>query len=206
MNAAAQGEQDQLKAYIQTGTHNGKLNSYQVNVVDKLKEFDLLLPTDVNDSAVKTLLNTEVGKLVDQQKEQQLKVDLSNEAYELSAQLAGGFTTTRNGESFEEIFSDKVSKSGLDPVTQDALGKIVQFGALRGEINGIASGLSSSQIEDVIDYIDFDGQTDIDEGVTKTLGDKILAEKNEEAINAGANILKILELMLLEERLLKLLN
>ena len=150
LNAAAQGEQDQLKAYIQTGTHNGKLNSYQVNVVDKLKEFDLLLPTDVNDSAVKTLLNTEIGKLVDQQKEQQLKVDISNEAYELSAQLAGGFTTTRNGESFEEIFSDKVSKSGLDPVTQDALGKIVQFGALRGEINGIASGLSSSQIEDVL--------------------------------------------------------
>lgn len=190
LNAAAQGEQDELKKYILTGTHNGKLNSYQVNVVDKLKEFNLLLPTDVNDSAVKTLLNTDVGKLVDQQKEQQLKVDLSNEAYELSAQLAGGFTTTRNGESFEEIFSDKVSKSGLDPVTQDALGKIVQFGALRGEINGIASGLSSSQIEDVIDYIDSDGQADIDEGVTKTLADKILAEKNEETINAGAKHLE----------------
>ena len=190
LNAAAQGEQDELKKYILTGTHNGKLDSYQVNVVNKLKEFGLLLPTDVNDSAVKTLLNTDVGKLVDQQKEQQLKVDLSNEAYELSAQLAGGFTTARNGESFEEIFSDKVSKSGLDPVTQDALGKIVQFGALRGEINGIASGLSSSQIEDVIDYIDSDGQSDIDEGVTKTLGDKILAEKNEEAINAGAKHLE----------------
>ena len=190
LNAAAQGNQDQLKSYIQTGTHDGSLNSYQINVVDKLKEFDLLLPTDVNDSAVKTLLNTEIGKLVDQQKEQQLKVDLSNEAYELSAQLAGGFDTTRNGESFEEIFSDKVSKSGLDPVTQDALGKIVQFGALRGEINGIASGLSSSQIEDVINYIDSDGQSDIDEGITKTLADKILAEKNEEAIDAGAKHLE----------------
>lgn len=190
LNAAAQGEQDELKKYILTGTHNGKLNSYQVNVVDKLKEFDLLLPTDVNDSAVKTLLNIDVGKLVDQQKEQQLKVDLSNEAYKLSAQLAGGFVTNEEDQSFEEMFLDKVSKSGLDPVTQDALGKIVQFGALRGEINGIASGFSSSQIEDVIEYIDSDGQSDIDEGVTKTLADKILAEKNEEAINAGAKHLE----------------
>ena len=185
LNAAAQGEQDQLKNYILTGTHNGKLNSYQVNTVDKLKEFGLLLPTDVNNTAVKTLLNTDIGKLVDQQKEQQLKVDLSNEAYDLSAQLAGGFDTTRNGESFAEIFSDKVSKSGLDPTIQDTLGKIVQFGALRGEINGIASGLSSSQIEDVISYIESGGQTDIDEGITKTLADKILAEKNEETIEAG---------------------
>lgn len=190
LNAAAQGNQDQLKNYILTGSHDGSLNSYQVNTIDKLKEFQLLLPTDVNDSAVKALLNTDLGKLADQQKKQQLKVDLSNEAYELSAQLAGGFDKTRNGESFEEIFSDKVSKSGLDPVTQDALGKIVQFGALRGEINGIASGLSSSQIEDVISYIDSDGQTDIDEGVTKNLGDKILSEKNEEAIDAGAKHLE----------------
>lgn len=190
LNAAAEGNQDQLRNYILTGTHNGSLKSYQVNTVDKLKEFGLLLPTDVNNSAVKTLLNTEIGKLVDQQKEQQLKVDLSNEAYDLSAQLAGGFDTARNGESFEEIFLNKISKSGLDPVIQDTLGKIVQFGALRGEINGIASGLSSSQIEDIISYIDSDGQTDIDEGITKNLGDKILSEKNEEAIDAGAKHLE----------------
>ena len=50
--------------------------------------------------------------------------------------------------------------------------------------------MSSSQIEDVIDYIDSDGQADIDEGITKTLADKILAEKNEEAINAGAKHLE----------------
>lgn len=190
LNAAAQGNQEELKKYIQTGSHNGSLTSYQVNVVDKLKDFNLLLPTDVNETAVKTLLNTEIGKLVDQQKEQQLKVDLSNEAYDLAAQLSRGNVTTADGTSFEEEFLNKVSKSGLDPVTQDALGKIAKFGALRGEINGIASGLSSTQLEDIIRYVDADGQIKIDEGITKMLGDKILSEGNEEAINAGAKHLE----------------
>ena len=190
LNAAAQGNQDQLKSYILNGTQDGSLTSYQINTVDKLKETQLLLPTDVNDSAVKALLNTDIGKLVDQQKEQQLKVDLSNEAYDLAAQLSRGFVTTADGTSFEEEFLNKVSKSGLDPVAQDALGKIAQFGALRGEINGIASGLNSTQLEDIIKYVDTDGQVDIDEGITKMLGDKILSEKNEEAINAGAKHLE----------------
>ena len=61
---------------------------------------------------------------------------------------------------------------------------------MRGEINGIASGLSSSQIEDVISYIESGGQTDIDEGVTKTLADKILAERNEKTIEAGTKHLE----------------
>ena len=185
LNASAQGNQDQLKTYILTGTHDGSLNSYQINTIDKLKEFKLLSATDVNDPNIRSLLNTDIGKLVDQQKEQQLQVDLTNEANDLSAKLSAGFVTTDDGTSFEEEFFNKVSKTSLSPPTKDALYKIVEFGALRGEIGGMISGLNSSQLESIISYVDSDGRTDIDDDITKMVGDKILSEGNEEAINAG---------------------
>mgnify|MGYP003132412631 CR=1 FL=1 len=190
LNASAQGNQDQLKTYILTGTHDGSLNSYQINTIDKLKEFKLLSATDVDDPNIRSLLNTDIGKLVDQQKKQQLQVDLTNEANDLSAKLSAGFVTTDDGTSFEEEFFNKVSKTSLSPPTKDALYKIVEFGALRGEIGGMVSGLNSSQLESIISYVDSDGRTDIDDGITKMVGDKILSERNEEAINVGSKHLE----------------
>ena len=185
LNAAAQGNQDQLKSYILNGTHDGSLNSYQIQTIDSLKKYDLLSATDVETPAIKTLLNTDIGKLQDRQSEMREKVELTNSAVELAASLERGFVVDEFGTSLEERFSDNLSKSSLDVGEQQLLMNSIKAASLRGQISGWASGLSSGELEDVSRYIESGGQTELPMGRARTVGEKILAVGNQDLIENG---------------------